>query len=508
MARGKRNRDWVAEFQPGSLDHRRALKRAGVIDDRSYLRCESGLPHELRMALGRFRFRQLLANRSDALDVARCMPPWIKNMPIRKMPFTVRIMNVCKREGIKRVRDLDRWSYADLIQLKNFGIRSMHDLSEGLIEALSRGIEQADVPEPDAAPPRDEPPPQSLLESVRRTLSRMDGRDREILAGRIGLDAPPKTLAGIAVGFGLTRERIRQIERRTIDRILKKEPWAASFRRRMGKILDSRQEPLPLAELETADDWFAGMKDRPECLSFLIRALCRDKTGVVAIGGAEYATRARLGSWDKMVGKARAALRDAADAKKTRAKCRKAVARLLPAGGRAFSDMLWEEASVDCHFLGDGDNAVLAAYGRSAEQYVRIVLESSPVALRADDIAAQALKMSGRRISHGRIRSQAAKWALTLGPDLYGLPNHIPLSQGDMRKTARAAEKLVSGDPKRRWRASELLEELRKMHPRLGGRLDSHLLNASLQLKSNLTRIGGLVWTGPASDPLRANRSK
>lgn len=506
MARGKLSRDWVAEFQPESLDHRRALERAGVIDDDSYLRSESGLPHELRMALGRFRFRCLLASRSDPLDVARCMPPWIRTMQIRKMPFTARIMNVCRREGIKRVRDLDRWSYTKLIQLKNFGIRSMHDLSEGLIEALSRGIEQADAPEPGAAPPSDGPPPRGLLESVRQTLYRMEGRDRKILAARLGLDGPPTTLAGIAAGYGLTRERIRQIERRTIDRILETEPWAESLRRRIGKILDSRKEPLPLANLDAVDGWFAEMAGRPECLSFLVRALCRDKIGVVTIGGADYAAPVRIGSWNAMVAKAQAILRDAVTARKTRAKCRKAVARLLPAGGRAFSDMLWEEASLDCHFHGDGDDAVLVAYGCGAEQCIRIVLERSPVALRVEDIAARALKVSGRSISHGQIRNNAAECALALGPNLYGLPNHIPLSQDDMRKTARAAERLVGADPRRRWRASELLAELRRMHPRLGGRLDIYLLSASLQLKSNLTRLGKLVWTGTATAPPQADR--
>ena len=500
MARGKLSRDWVAEFQPGSLDHRRALERAGVIDDKSYLRRESELPHELRMALGRFRFRRLLANRSNPLDVARCMPPWIRTMQIRKMPFTARIMNVCRREGIKRVRDLDRWSYAELIRLKNFGIRSMHDLSEGLIEALSRGVEQTDVPDPGAAPPSNGQPPRNLLESVRRTLFRMEGRDREILAARLGLDAPPKTLACIAAGYGLTRERIRQIERRTIGRILDTEPWAESLRRRIGKILDSRKEPLPLADLDAADGWFAEMTGRPECLSFLVRALCRGKIGVVTIGGADYAARVRLGSWNGMVAEAQAILREAAAARRTRAKCRKAVARLLPAGGRAFSDMLWEEASLDCHFHGDGDDAVLVACGSGPEQCVRIVLERSPVALRADDIAARALEVSGRSISRGQVRNHAAKWALALGPNLYGLPNHIPLSQDDMRKTARAAERLVGADPRRKWRASELLAELRRMHPRLGGRLDIYLLSASLQLKSNLIRLGKLVWTGTESD--------
>ena len=504
MAGGKRNRDWVAEFQPESLAHRRALKRVGVIDERSYLQHESELPHDLRLALGRFRFRCLLKNRSDAVDVARCMPPWIRNMQIAKLPFTVRATNVFKREGIKRVRDLDRWSYAELMLLKNFGLRSMHDLSEVLIEALSRHIKLKDIPEPGDAPPDDGPP--HLLEWVRQTLPRMDGRSREILTGRIGLDGPPKTRASIAADYRLTKERIRQIERQTIDQILKKEPWAAAFRRRISKLVDTRQEPLALADLEAADDWFAETGDRPECLSFLIRALCRNRIGVVAIGGTKYATRARLGSWEKMVQRARAVLRDAAAARKTRAKCRRAVARLLPARGRAFSDMLWAEASLDCHFRGDGDGAVLVAYGHYAEQYVRFILEGSPVALRADDIAAQALEMSGRRINHAQIRSLTAKWLLTLGPGLYGLPNHVSLSQDNMRKAARAAERLVGGDPKRRWHVSELLAELRKTHPRLGERLDSYLLGASLQLKSNLTRLGVLVWTGPTSGPPRANR--
>ena len=504
MAGGKRNRDWVAEFQPESLGHRRALKRVGVIDERSYLQHESELPHDLRLALGRFRFRCLLKNRSDAVDVARCMPPWIRNMQIAKLPFTVRATNVFKREGIKRVRDLDRWSYAELMLLKNFGLRSMHDLSEVLIEALSRHIKLKDIPEPGDAPPDDGPP--HLLEWVRQTLPRMDGRSREILTGRIGLDGPPKTRASIAADYSLTKERIRQIERQTIDQILKKEPWAAAFRRRISKLVDTRREPLALADLEAADDWFAETGDRPECLSFLIRGPVPEQNR--RCGDRRHEVRdkspSRLVGKDGPEGSGRSARRG----RREEDPCQMPQGRGAPSSGA--------RAGVFGHALGGGVAGLPLPRRRGRRGSRRLwplrrairPLHSrgQPRRARANDIAAQALEMSGRRINHARIRNLTAKWLLTLGPGLYGLPNHIPLSQDNMRKAARAAERLVGGDPKRRWHVSELLAELRKTHPRLGERLDSYLLGASLQLKSNLTRLGGLVWTGPDSGPPRANR--
>ncbi|MEV4051442.1 sigma factor-like helix-turn-helix DNA-binding protein [Amycolatopsis sp. NPDC049688] len=55
---------------------------------------------------------------------------------------------------------------------------------------------------------------------VRAGLARLWQRDRESLLMRLGLTTGATTMAEIAQQFGLSRERIRQVQRRELDRAL------------------------------------------------------------------------------------------------------------------------------------------------------------------------------------------------------------------------------------------------------------------------------------------------
>jgi RNA polymerase primary sigma factor len=50
-------------------------------------------------------------------------------------------------------------------------------------------------------------------------LARMEPRSAEVLRLRFGLDGDPLTLEQIAQRFSVTRERIRQIEAKALDKI-------------------------------------------------------------------------------------------------------------------------------------------------------------------------------------------------------------------------------------------------------------------------------------------------
>jgi RNA polymerase primary sigma factor len=58
---------------------------------------------------------------------------------------------------------------------------------------------------------------QEQLESVLHTLS---GREKEVIRLRFGLvDGQPRTLEEVGKKFGVTRERIRQIESKTLSKL-------------------------------------------------------------------------------------------------------------------------------------------------------------------------------------------------------------------------------------------------------------------------------------------------
>ncbi|MFO8034836.1 MAG: sigma-70 family RNA polymerase sigma factor [Candidatus Bipolaricaulota bacterium] len=69
------------------------------------------------------------------------------------------------------------------------------------------------------APPR-EALRDRLKEELRRTLQGLDEREREVLELRYGLsDGPPCTLKDVASVVGVTRERVRQIEIRALEKL-------------------------------------------------------------------------------------------------------------------------------------------------------------------------------------------------------------------------------------------------------------------------------------------------
>jgi RNA polymerase primary sigma factor len=56
-------------------------------------------------------------------------------------------------------------------------------------------------------------------EQVRDALSVLSDREREVVIRRYGLDGDPETLDEVGRTLGVTRERVRQIERKALERL-------------------------------------------------------------------------------------------------------------------------------------------------------------------------------------------------------------------------------------------------------------------------------------------------
>jgi len=76
------------------------------------------------------------------------------------------------------------------------------------------------IPDANAEAPNAVAERNALIESVKSELETLPERDRAILAMRFGIsDGRPRTLDEVAAAYGVTRERIRQIEQKTLARL-------------------------------------------------------------------------------------------------------------------------------------------------------------------------------------------------------------------------------------------------------------------------------------------------
>jgi RNA polymerase primary sigma factor len=95
----------------------------------------------------------------------------------------------------------------------------------------SGGAELADIIESPDPPIDDELLQQSLIDHVRAALGDLDGKEREVVELRFGLDrdGEARTLQEVGDALSLSRERIRQIESRAKDK-LRRSKRAAELR--------------------------------------------------------------------------------------------------------------------------------------------------------------------------------------------------------------------------------------------------------------------------------------
>lgn len=122
---------------------------------------------------------------------------------------------------------LDR---ADVLGIVAGTLREAYDL--GIAAARSLTYPGVSIPRPARPPGSRHPttgvpvaavePPGGLVEVLNAFLSTWSGRERHVAAARLFV-YPPPTLESVALGLGVTRERVRQIQRRCVVRL---ERWA------------------------------------------------------------------------------------------------------------------------------------------------------------------------------------------------------------------------------------------------------------------------------------------
>jgi hypothetical protein len=484
--------DWLKNFVAEHPDSANLLSDAGIFDDASYCATEASLGVEIRKHLGLARFRALIGDdEQDPCAVARAAPPWLRDREFATMDLRVRIANVFNTSQIRTVADLSEHSTTDLLRMSNFGRTSVADLLGALNAAMRDGP-------PDLGRRVAAVSDVSLLQAVRRSLLVFGTRERDILNRRIGFNGSSETLSEIGESYNITRERVRQLEAKTLARLLRDEVWGDLLARKLSTLLQDREFPLPVLGVEAIDPWFSGIAAAPEAFRYILSNMCATSANIVEVDGVAYLAFLDQQRWEAMLSEARRLLASGTDERWTEQHCRSLLYALLPGEAAEFRTLLWDKAIVLCHFSADdAGGRVLRSYGRGAEQVVEAVLHDAERPLHYSEILERVGQRSKREFDIRRIRSAAAAVGFLLGRGTFGLAKHLPLNAKDLAALAEQAEGVISDWPlDRQWHATEILTTLIEAGSRQALTADKYVLDAALRRSGEMQSLGRL-GSGP-----------
>lgn len=166
---------------------------------------------------------------------------------LASLPLRTRTYNALAAQGFSTIGQVAELTYAELMRVPTFGITSLLDLT-CCLEAFVH--QQSDT---QLANVRDNS--QSLTEIVTDLLTVFDERELMVLRSRVLPVAATATLEELGQRAGVTRERIRQIEKGLHKELIGRldQPAFESIRRRAARLREILGSAVPASALESMD---------------------------------------------------------------------------------------------------------------------------------------------------------------------------------------------------------------------------------------------------------------
>lgn len=485
----KRRGGWVAAFLMERPDLLTIFDGEGIYDDDTYLSRETHLSEDVQYGAGLFRFRALIGDQTNnPCAISRVAPLWFKQRDVGTLDLTVRVTNVFSVQGIVTVGDIGRFKLREMLQLPNFGTRSASDLCTSLLCALEEGPFSIEARISDVGV-------EGLQAALDRTLSGLEMRERDIIQRRMGYGRPAETLQSIADDYGITRERIRQLERRIIDRVTRDAYWDDLLARKLRVMLAGRDFPLPVLGIEAADSWFIGVGQLNGSLSYILENFCAESINILNIDGIDYFGFLTQLEWEMALAEAATLLKFGASEKWSEDFAATMVCRLIKEQAKEFRGVFIEKVFRLAHFVAsETGERILVSHGRGADQVVAAVLSEAEFPLHFSEIALRASERQGRTIDARRAHSSAAAVGILLGRGTYGAFRHVGSTVEELSRAREEAEQIIlAGPPYRQWHCSEILAALIETEMPTGP-MTKYVVDFLLRDSLVLKNLGRMTW--------------
>lgn len=454
----------------------------------------------------------------DPITLIRFAPPWLISVSLAGLDLQVRTFNALNSQGFSVVGDIADIASETLLNIPNFGRRSLRDLAQQLKLAVERGPalnasnqQLADAEGNASSPALNKASIRlssqfgnydSLASIVAAAVSSLPTKMKTVISKRMGLYSAPMVLEEIGKEIGekgVTRERVRQLEVKGVSKIGRDSVWRDGLEAKLAKLLDGRDDPLPFSGLPILDAWFCGIEQMREPFNYLLehKNILDHRFSLLQANGQLFVSRLSQDEWDKMEKFAMKLLEGGVKNGWSLSEARRRVEDLLGVEGRELRSELWAAAKRFAHFsLSHTDSElVLVSYGRGAEALVEAIISESDRPLHYSEISQRIAERYGKDVDVRTVNNAAHDVALLYGKGFYGLLKHCTLSFQE-RELAReeVLEVISQGISDRQWSSAELIDILNERGLDFDGRLNSYSLNIALKDSSEINYLRRNVW--------------
>lgn len=509
---------WIADLYEDEEETAEQLLAYGISNDEEFVRDRGDLEKETLYKADNYRFEKLQKHTDpdDPFSVLKIAPKWLLECSVEQIELSVRVANVFKREGIETLQDLlDKFKLIDLLRMQNMGRKSVSTLAESIINAysdnrsnpemmsLEHSISSSNVPFDnkglEAVP---------LHSHIAKALNDLPDNATKILTARLGFDGnKPLTLQQLGEMFGVSRERIRQIEKKHLNRVIQRELWDDLLTYKVENLLETKSTPLFLEMLGVEDPWFEGFEDKLESLEEILPRFSEGKIQVIHFENSKILTLLEQKSFDSVIKNIKDTVYSKADAAWSKEKISDYIKTELFAHRiENLFPMIWEHISENMHFAKTSDGEeILTGIGRSADNLVMIVLEEADKPLHYSEIHERVLALGDRnvdirRVQNALVTNSAAK---LYDRGTYGTLKHLPYDDEVKEEILSFAEEIVSKGPEeKQWHLSEILEKLAEEDLSVPSEITTYEMAIILDKSDELICLGKNIWVSKHQEGL------
>ncbi|MBF2755585.1 MAG: hypothetical protein ISN29_10075 [Gammaproteobacteria bacterium AqS3] len=369
--------------------------------------------------------------------------------------------------------------------------------------------EASPAPEPESSPDAPNPEGDTLRDRWQAALEQLPERERELLLRRFGLSGrETETLQSLGASLDITRERVRQLERRTLTKIFEHPGMAKQTSEHIARYSSDDSFFLTVDWLRGNDPWFRGAETQVIALA-IERAVQPQRLYCIKIEQELYVADFSRATWDLNLKRAREMLKNRAAEQPPprRSELRRELARLLSDdaesgwGGllleRAYPRALFATVSETSSASGAPDaDEVLVSLSTSAEGYVAKILLEIERPMHFREISKLIQEKYKFKIDERRTHNALGNHGYLFDRGVYGSLRHLPISPSAARALVRQVEELALGDAfsGQQWHCNEMLKALRQAGQDVEG-LNVYLLHTLLRLHSErLDDLGRQMW--------------